>query len=77
MTYKDAQKQLRKIGTAHASGDSLCAMYAKIIPFHCCIAETEASHFYSYLKKFPTDGKIAEAARAILQNPITVFDVLQ
>lgn len=31
MTYKLAKKELRKIGVAHATGDSLIAMYAEAI----------------------------------------------
>jgi hypothetical protein len=31
MTLKDARKQCRKVGTAHASGDALRSMYAELI----------------------------------------------
>ena len=33
MTYAQARKALRKVGTAHASGDALRVMYADLLSF--------------------------------------------
>jgi len=74
MTYTEAKRQLWKHGTAHATGDSLRAMYAKMIPWHCCLNPTAEKRFYAHLQKFLSDDAISHEARRILRNPLSAFE---
>jgi hypothetical protein len=49
MTFKEAQKQCRKVGTARARGDALRAMYAELIAFKW-YAIGNAEKFYAHLQ---------------------------
>lgn len=50
MTFKEAQKQCRKVGMAHASGDALRSMYAELIAqHHFAIGNPEK--FYEHLRR--------------------------
>ena len=63
-----ASKQCRRVGTAHATGDSLRAMYASLIAFHQGFGERCAPAFFKALLACQTDKEIADAARIWLRD---------
>lgn len=74
MTYKEALKQLRKVGTAHAHGDALCAMYADLVAFQQGGANDK---YYSYLQEATTtDEEIRQKALPLLRSRAAAWDVL-
>ena len=75
MTYTEAKRELKRVGCAHASGDALRAMYAGLIPLHCCVGKCVEPNFYRYLQGFAGDNDITEAARAILREPLKIWDI--
>ncbi len=74
--YKKALKECKKVGTAHASGNALRAMYASLIPFHACLQEKTATKFFEHLLGFDTDDVITKEARRILGDPLSVWDII-
>ena len=76
MTYKEAEKALWKIGAAHASGDTLRASLAGVIPMACGMRQKTASRFYEYLKGFDSDRAIQDEAVRIMQEPASACFVL-
>ena len=74
--YRKALKDCKKVGTAHASGDALRAMYASLIPFHSSLREKTAPKFFEHLLEFDTDEAITKEARRILGDPLSVWDII-
>lgn len=74
--YKKALKECKKVGTSHASGDALRAMYAKLIPFHVCLDGKTAPKFFEHFQRFDTDEAITNEARRILRDPSAVWSIL-
>jgi hypothetical protein len=68
MTFKEAQKQLRKVGTSRAQGDALRAMYAEMIAQrHFAIGNPEK--FYAHLQAVAhSEQMITERARELLRD---------
>lgn len=75
MTFKEAQKQCRKVGTAHASGDALRAMYADMIAFKWH-AIGNPHKFYEHLKDFDSDQAIYKRATELLKDHWEALDVV-
>lgn len=76
MTFKEAKKQLRKIGTSRAQGDALRAMYADMIAFKW-FAIGNPEKFYAHLQTVADDERaIAEEARALLRDSDKALDVV-
>ena len=73
LDYKAALKECKRVGTAHASGDALRAMYAKLITFQQGGEETK---YYSYLGRAESDEAIAASARELLRDRSKAWDVL-
>lgn len=74
ITYQEACKQLKKVGTAKATGDALCAMYARLITFHCRLDGPKGSGettkaVYRHLGRFNTDMDITDEGRRLIENP--------
>ena len=74
MSYTDAKKQLKRIGCARATGDALRAMYASLLPFHCCVDSNVAPKIYTHFQQFADDTAISEAAQAIMRDPRSIFN---
>lgn len=73
MTYADAYRVMRKIGCAHAAGDTYRAMHAKILADNMRGAKPE--RFYEALEG-KTDGEILAATKRLLNDPGAYTDVL-
>lgn len=70
-TFKQALAQCRKVGTNHASGDSLRAMYASLV------ADAQggsAEKYYEHLTG--SDHEITEQGRALLRDRRAAWDIL-
>lgn len=72
MTYKDALKQYKKVGAAHATGDALRVMYADLIG---SLHGGKPEKYYEWLKP-GTDHEIIEQARILLRDRQKAWDVL-
>ena len=73
MTFKEAKRACRKVGTAHAEGDALRAMYAEMIAFKW-YAIGNAEKFYAHLQSV-SDEAITETARGLLRDHWKALDV--
>ncbi len=72
MTYSEATKELKRIGCAHATGDSLAAMYARMISFHQGVdrpnrAGKSTKNIYEHLRILD-DGGIFERGRELMRD---------
>lgn len=75
MTFKEAKKACRKVGTSRASGDALRSMYAELIAqHHFAIGNPEK--FYNHLQAFTDDDAIAGRARELLRDSNAALDVV-
>jgi hypothetical protein len=76
MTFKEAKKQLHKVGTSRAQGDALRAMYADLIAFKW-YAIGNPEKFYAHLQAVAHDEKaIYERARELLRDHYAALDVV-
>ncbi len=75
MNYTEAMKECRRVGTAHASGNALRAMYARLIAYHCCLAESTASQFYQHLQSHVDDTAITDEAQRLMRNPLDACEI--
>lgn len=76
MTFKEAKKACRKVGTAHAQGDALRAMYAEMIAFKW-YAIGNPEKFYAHLQTIADNEKaITDEARALLRDSNAALDVI-
>jgi len=79
MTYTEAKKELKRVGTGRATGDPLRAMYARLISFHCRVdgpkgmGDTTRA-IYQHLQDFASD-KVAGEGRRIMANPVEASNV--
>lgn len=74
MTHKDALKELKRRGTAHATGDALRAMYASLICFNYWGKKLEP-RFYEHLQQYESDNAIAEEGRALMRDHGKTLDI--
>ena len=72
--YRTAQKECRRRGTAHATGNSLRAMYAQLICFTYWGKKMEP-RFYQHLQKFGTDTEITAEARELMRDHGRTMDI--
>lgn len=76
MTFKEAKKQCRKVGTAHAQGDALRSMYAELIAMKWP-AIGNAERMYTHLQGVTDDEQsIASEARELLRDHTKALDVV-
>ena len=76
MTFKEAKKQLRKVGTSHAQDDALRAMYADLIAFKW-FAIGNPEKFYAHLQTVVGDEQaITARARELLRDSNAALDVV-
>lgn len=75
MTFKEAKKQCRKVGTAHAQGDALRAMYADLIALKW-FAIGNPEKFYHHLQQMPDEKVITDEARALLRDSGKALDAM-
>jgi hypothetical protein len=75
VTYRDALKQCKRVGTAHASGDALRAMYAGLIALQHGGPEEV---YYKELQSCApaTDAEIATKARELLRSRNRAWEVV-
>lgn len=77
MTFNEAKKQCRKVGTAHATGDALRAMYAELIVVtHPGINQHSAERFYDHLQAYQDNKGIEQRARELMRDGFAAADVL-
>jgi len=74
MTFKEAKRACRKVGTAHAEGDALRAMYAEMIAFQQAATGGNPEKFYVHLQTVADDA-ITETARRLLCDSGKALDV--
>ena len=76
MTFKEAKRACRKVGTSHAQGDALRAMYAEMIAQrHFAIGNPEK--FYIHLQGVAGNERaIAERARELLRDEWAALDIV-
>ena len=65
MNYTQALKECKRVGTDHAEGDALRAMYAKLITVQHGLIGPQ--RFYAYLTTV-ADAEIAHKARRLLRS---------
>jgi tetraacyldisaccharide-1-P 4'-kinase len=75
MTFKEAKKACKKVGTSRASGEALAAMYADLIAFKW-FAIGNPEKFYNHLRELATDAAITDRARELLRDHNTALDVV-
>lgn len=76
MTFKEAKKACRKVGTAHAQGDALRAMYAEMIAQRW-FAIGNPEKFYAHLQGVADDERaITDRARELLRDSNAALDVV-
>ena len=71
-TYKQALKECKRVGIAHASGDALRAMYAGLIALH---HGGSAEKYYAVIPQ-ATDQEIAEYSRSLMRDRAKAWDAL-
>lgn len=75
MTFKEAKKECKRVGTSHAQGDALRAMYADLIAMHH-YAVGNPERFYSHLQGFDGEKAITDRARELLRDSGKALDVV-
>lgn len=75
MTFKEAKKACRKVGTSRASGDALRAMYADLIAFKWG-AIGNPDKFYLHLQSMADDAAITGEARELLRDHGKALDAM-
>lgn len=77
MTFKEAKRECRRVGTSHATGDALRAMYAELIVLnHPGLNQHSAPKFYEHLQTLGDDDAITHRSRELLRNGLAAADVL-
>jgi hypothetical protein len=74
MNFREAKKACHKVGTSHAQGDALRAMYAEMINERNGFIVPQ--RFYLHLRTFRTDAQIVEEARSLLRDNNKALEVL-
>ena len=72
MHYKDALKQHKRVGAAHAQGEVLAAGWANILPRFLCLNDLASPKLYEWLVKQPD---VMEAVTRLLQDPMLGAEV--
>lgn len=75
LTFKEAKKACRKVGTSRASGDALRSMYAEMIAFKW-YAIGNPEKFYRHLQSSATDDDITNEARRLLRDHGEALDAM-
>lgn len=75
LTFKEAKKECRRVGTAHATGDALRSMYAELIAENW-YAIGNPLKFYDHLQAFDSDKEIYMEARRLLRDHGEALDVV-
>jgi len=78
--YRAAVKALRKVGTAHATGDGLRAMYAQLATFHNCLDGLKCNGYptlavFAHLGKSEGDRAISKEGRRLVGDWRAASDV--
>ena len=73
MTFKQAKARCRKVGTAHATGEPLAAMYADLVALH---HGGDPAKYYTHLRVMVDDAAIANAARELMRDRAKAWDAL-
>ena len=71
MTYREATKQLRRVGTAHASGDAYRAMCAEMVSFR---HGGKPERYYSALTG--DDATVRQTMLTWMRDRVAAWDAL-
>ena len=74
VAYKGAARDLLRLGSSHATGPSLAAMYARLVSWHCSLDGPKGAGYptialFAYFMGFADDRTISAEARRMLANP--------
>jgi hypothetical protein len=73
MTFKEAKRELKKVGTSHAAGDAYRAMWAETLSFaHGGRVET----YYSWLGRFGDDKAVRAEGNRLMSDRAASWDAL-
>lgn len=75
MTFKEALRACKKVGTNHAEGDALRAMYANMIAWHWPAFQLDGAKFYAHLLTM-ADSEIANEAHRLLRDRFAALLIL-
>lgn len=73
MTFAQAMKECQRLGTAHATGDALRAMYARLV---AQLHGGDAQRYFVHLRGTTSDRETERSARALLSDRAAAWDVL-
>jgi len=75
MTYREATKNYKRTGAAHATGEPCAAMYASMVPYACGMGEKTAPKFYEHFRNL-TDREIHDEFKRLVSDPLSCFDII-
>jgi len=75
LAYGKAAKAWKKVGAVNATGDSLAAMYAGMIPLACCLDKKVAPKFYTHFRNLHDDESMRQEFKRLQSNPLSCFDI--
>jgi hypothetical protein len=77
MTFKEAKRECRRVGTSRATGDALRSMYAELIVVtHPGLNQRSQEKFYAHLQSYAEDAAITDRSRELLRDGWTAAGVL-
>ena len=75
MDHTEAKKALRKVGAAHATGDTLAACYTDLIMARGGFRLTVADRLYRYLAELDTDLDRNDECKRLCTDPMRIFEI--
>ena len=76
MTYKEAKRAYKRVGTANATGDACAAIYAEVVRMACCLGKSAIVPLYEHLRQLGTDTQIHNEGQRLILNPFECFDII-
>lgn len=76
MNYKQASSDLARVGSSHATGDLLAAMYADLVPVACCMGKKTIPAFYKHFRGLDDDKAIHAEFKRLVADPLSCFDIV-
>ncbi len=68
LDFRAGLKAMKRVGTAHCTGDGLRAMYASLLPFHHGLFPATGVKFFVHLRAFQKDPDIEAEADMLLRD---------
>jgi len=75
MEYAEANKALRKVGAAHATGDTLAACHADVVMSRSRYCPGVAGRLYRHLAGLDTDIDRHEECKRLCTDPWRIFEI--